>query len=230
MHEYWLANCEGFSIVRGSARARVTGVVVDPSDGRARSVLARSGTRGKVRAVPAARVAAVDPFEKVLYLERRVRPGSVTVPIGRVAGGASALARDGAVRCRGGAAWAAPRVRAGGRATAVAAGRASVLGAQRTRAAAEWCRPRAAASGRASALAARRAALVSRDWSRRRLAALRAWWLEAAVPAARRLRASVAAASVRACRAVGRTAAAVTRIAAERREARRGSSSSSAGG
>jgi hypothetical protein len=177
--EYWLANCEGFAIVRGRARGRVTGVVVDPEVGRARAVLARSGTRGKVRTVAAARVAAVDPFEKVLYLERRVRPGSVTVTVGRVVGGASALTRAGAVRCRGGVEWAGPRVCAGGRATAGAAGRASAVGARRARSAAAWLRPRAAAYGRASASAARCG--LSAAW---------AWWIRVAVPAGKSLWAS----------------------------------------
>ena len=72
--EYWLAHSEGFTIVSGGVRQRVAGVVVDPADGRARTMLVRAGVRGRTQAVPAARITAVDPFEKVLYLERRHAP------------------------------------------------------------------------------------------------------------------------------------------------------------
>src|SRR5690348_16753826 len=92
--DYWLAHCDGFAIARNGVRARVAGVVVDPADGRARSVLVRSAPGGRTRVVDAATVVAVDPFQKVLYLERR---GSGTARAAGRAGRASAV-RAAAVR------------------------------------------------------------------------------------------------------------------------------------
>lgn len=162
--EYWLAHSEGFAVVRGSVRRRVGGVVVDPADGRARTLLVRGDARGRSRPVPAASVVAVDPFDKVLYLEPRISPPS-RARTGQVV--RSGAARS-ALHVRSAAARTAPHVRRGGRVTASALtafaallwasavraaphvkahslrlGRASV---QAGRAAARWCRPHASAA------------------------------------------------------------------------------------
>jgi hypothetical protein len=169
--DYWLAHSEGFAVVRGSVRRRVEGVVVDPRDGRARTLLVRPDARGRSRAVPAAAVAAVDPFEKVLYLERRVRrprPVRVAPTLSRlrIVLAVAVQAAAGAVRA---AAAAAGR---GARAGVTGLGRGiewSTLyargvvhgGARGARSAAAWCGPRATACARGSRATARRAAVVS---------------------------------------------------------------------
>lgn len=72
MLEYWLDNAEGFEIqVRGVGRACVERVVVDPSSGRAEGLVVRSAILGRRRLVPVGAFAAVDPFERVLELDRR---------------------------------------------------------------------------------------------------------------------------------------------------------------
>jgi hypothetical protein len=176
--DYWLVHSEGFAVVRGSARRRVGGVVVDPADGRARTLLVRGDTRGRSRPVSAASVVAVDPFEKVLYLERR---SPVAARAAGRAGKRSAVRVGMAAQRLGGggrrtAAWLLPRAQAYGRVAVVVlaelARRAAVAGARHGRAAAAWSRPRAAAGARASvaactrcsAAAGRQARSLRRRW------------------------------------------------------------------
>jgi hypothetical protein len=68
--DYWLAHSEGFTLGKPSARRRVTGVLCDRHTGRAQTLYVES-IRRRPRTVPARSVAAVDPFKRVLYLERR---------------------------------------------------------------------------------------------------------------------------------------------------------------
>jgi hypothetical protein len=176
--DYWLVHSEGFSVVRGSARRRVGGVVVDPADGRARTLLVRGDTRGRSRSIAAASVVAVDPFEKVLYLERR------SPVVARAAGraGKTSAVRVGVAAQRLGvggrrtAAWILPRAQTSLRIALVVlselARRALVGGARRCRSAAAWSRPRAAAGarsavaacGRCSAATGRHARALRRRW------------------------------------------------------------------
>lgn len=162
--EYWLAHSEGFDLVRGSARHRVAGVVVDPADGRARTMLVHTGTKGRTQTVPAARVDAVDPFEKVLYLAPRPSRRRRAVAAARTTSPALARGRVLLVAaCRGAAAWAVPRLRVSAARVARAASvalawslprlrtqsrRAATGVAAGTRAGAAWCRPRVHAAGR----------------------------------------------------------------------------------
>ena len=71
VREYWLAHCEGFTVVESTSRLRVRAVVVDPTDGRASTVVAGAATSRRARVLPVDRIHAVDPFERVLYVEPR---------------------------------------------------------------------------------------------------------------------------------------------------------------
>lgn len=160
--DYWLVHSEGFAVARGSVRGRVGGVVVDPADGRARTLLVRGDARGRSRSVSAASVIAVDPFDKVLYLERR------SPVVARAAGraGKTSAVRAGAAAQRLGdggrrtAAWLLPRaqayVRVAARFVVELTNRALVGGARHGRALAAWSRPRAASGARSAAAACRR--------------------------------------------------------------------------
>jgi hypothetical protein len=170
--DYWLVHSEGFSVVRGSARRRVGGVVVDPADGRARTLLVRGDTRGRSRSIAAASVVAVDPFEKVLYLERR--SPAVARAAGR-AGKTSAVRVGGAAQRLGGggrrtAAWLLPRAQTywcvAVRFRAALTRRAQGDGARYGRAAADWSSPRVAAGARSSAAACARCSAAARRHAR----------------------------------------------------------------
>lgn len=185
--EYWLANAEGFEL----ARERVERVVVDPVHGSATELVVRSRVLpGRRRVVPAAMVVAVDPFERLLHVERRRRGLSLAVPVVRqaararrtltrlvLAAGARLLTWLDAQR---------PRLRA----WVIAAGRHGRALDARRAAALAWLRPRiwtqghaacvrgwalavaAAAAGRrldaCAAELARRGARLVRDRARRR--------------------------------------------------------------
>jgi len=132
--DYWLAHCEGFKLGKATSGKRVTGVVCDERTGRARTLFVESGLR-KSHALPAQRIAAVDPFNKVLYLEKRAPtratlpalPALPPLPVKRSAEGAlragssaarrfgvlaAAGARTGARYSRDGVVWLRPRLRA----------------------------------------------------------------------------------------------------------------------
>jgi hypothetical protein len=77
--DYWLAHCEGFDLGRSASGRHVTAVVCDRHTGHAHTLLVRSRTR-RTRMVPAHAISAVDPFNKVLYLEPRATFIRKTVP------------------------------------------------------------------------------------------------------------------------------------------------------
>jgi hypothetical protein len=138
--DYWLAHCEGFTL----GKRRVTGVVCDQSTGRARTLFVESGLR-KSHPLPARAVAAVDPFNKVLYLEKRTQRRS-TQTAGVVA---MATARH-------------------FRALAVAVGRISW---RYSKDGAVWLRPRLGSAARTTALLARKGYSEAALWLAPRLAA-----------------------------------------------------------
>ncbi len=75
--DYWLAHAEGFDVVaRGKRRRRVDHVVVDRQLGSASVLVVRSKRGRRHRVIPVVAVSAVDPFERLLYLSPRRRPGA----------------------------------------------------------------------------------------------------------------------------------------------------------
>jgi hypothetical protein len=151
--DYWLAHCEGFKL----GKRRITGVVCDERTGRARTLFIESGPR-KSQALPARAVAAVDPFNKVLYLEPRTRrrrtesAGLVAMATARQLGALTAAGARIGWRCaKDSAIWLRPRVRAAARTTAL-------LTRKHYSEAALWLAPRVAAGLRA--IVARTNALV----------------------------------------------------------------------
>ena len=160
--DYWLAHCEGFKLGKATSGKRVTGVVCDERTGHARTLFVESGLR-KSHALPAQKIAAVDPFNKVLYLEKRAPalpalPALPPLPVRRSAKGArragSAAARrfgvlaaaglrTGARYSRDGVVWLRPRLRAAVWTTAL-------FVRNRYAEAAFWLAPRIAAGLRAT--------------------------------------------------------------------------------
>lgn len=74
--DYWLAHCEGFKLGNATSGRRVAAVVCDRHTGHARTLLVESRRR-RPHMLPARTIAAVDPFNKVLYLEPRRNAGDV---------------------------------------------------------------------------------------------------------------------------------------------------------
>jgi hypothetical protein len=149
--DYWLAHCEGFKL----GKKRVTGVVCDQRTGHARTLLIESGLR-KSHPLPARAIAAVDPFNKVLYLEPRATRREL-----RLRGLVGPHARRGAVvgmaTARGSVALAAAGLRIGGR---------------HSKNGALWLGPRLGAAARTSALLARKWYSETALWLAPRLAAV----------------------------------------------------------
>jgi hypothetical protein len=123
--DYWLAHCEGFKLGKPTSSRQVAAVVCDQRTGRARMLVVKSGA-GRPHTLSAAAIAAVDPFNKVLYLEPRAprrtrqRAGAAAIAIARrlralAAAGAASGWRYG----KDGAIWLRPRVRAAARTTAL---------------------------------------------------------------------------------------------------------------
>jgi hypothetical protein len=178
VRKYWLAHCEGFTTARGGGRGRVAGVVLDPRNGRAHSVIVRSATAPRGRAVPAERVAAVDPFARVLYVDGRSVSLASRVEAGARTAHAAAVAAG--KRTRELAVWLRPRVQTCARAAAAG----TALTARRARDGAVWVEPRLAATARAgmagaqtlanmlfdacASSACRLAAAASEQWARER--------------------------------------------------------------
>jgi hypothetical protein len=90
--EYWLANSEGFSVAHPDGKERVTAVVIDPETLQARSLVVRRSRR-RTHVVAAARIAAVDPHGRVLYVTPRRRRGRAIAPSWRTAAPALGAAR-----------------------------------------------------------------------------------------------------------------------------------------
>jgi hypothetical protein len=114
--DYWLAHCEGFTLGKATSGRRVTGVVCDQRTGRARTLFVESGLR-RSHAVPAQAIAAVDPFNKVLYLEKRAPalPALPPLPALPVRSSAEGVLRAGATAARRFGVWAAAACRTGAR-------------------------------------------------------------------------------------------------------------------
>jgi hypothetical protein len=117
--DYWLAHCEGFKLGKATSGRRVTGVVCDQRTGRARTLFVESGLR-RSHAVPAQAIAAVDPFNKVLYLEKRAPalpalPALPPLPALPVRSSAEGVLRASSTAARRVGVWAAAAFRAGGR-------------------------------------------------------------------------------------------------------------------
>lgn len=125
--DYWLAHCEGFKLGKATSGRRVAGVLCDQRTGRARTLLIESGLR-KSQPLPARAVAAVDPFNRVLYLEKRTERRS-TQTAGVVAMATArhlraltvAVARISWRYSRDGAGWLRPRLVTAARTTALLA-------------------------------------------------------------------------------------------------------------
>ena len=165
--DYWLAHCEGFTLGKATSARRVTGVACDRHTGRAHTLYVESGRR-RPRTVPARSVAAVDPFTRVLYLERRTR-------IRRRAHGEATPRAS--VRVRPHARTAARVALAGARrsgALAVTGGRA---GARYGRNGVVWARPRLQAAARAAGPLVREHYVRTALLARRRYAELALWLL-----------------------------------------------------
>ena len=161
--DYWLAHCEGFTLGKASAR-RVTGVVCDRHTGRAQTLYVES-IRRRPRTVPARSVAAVDPFKRVLYLERRApvlrRARQNTTLRARV----SPYAHSAARACLAGARRSGALAAAGCR-----------IGARHGKNGVRWARPRLQAAARATPVLARKHYTQTALFARRRYAEL-AFWL-----------------------------------------------------
>jgi hypothetical protein len=149
--DYWLAHCEGFKL----GKKRVTGVVCDQHTGRARTLLIESGLR-KSHPLPARAIAAVDPFNMVLYLVPRAtrRDLSVRQHVGPHARRAAVV---GTATARGSLALAAAGLRIGWRYS-----RNGVV----------WLGPRVGAAVLTSALVARKCYSETALWLAPRLAAV----------------------------------------------------------
>jgi hypothetical protein len=157
VREYWLANCVGFAVAGSPTHARVKAVVVDPADGRAHHVLVGGWTRRRTRVLPAERIEAVDPFERVLYPQSsspiRTTTRSLVEIVARfnlwLRPQLRMLAIVVRTRCREIATWLRPRLRA-----AVASVRAH------SRDGLEWLRPRALRAARSASRRVRAASGV----------------------------------------------------------------------
>jgi hypothetical protein len=134
--DYWLAHCEGFTLGKAASARRVTGVACDRHTGHAHTIYVES-IRRRPRTVPARSVAAVDPFKRVLYLERRApvlrRTREQATLRARVSPYAHSAARVGLAGARRSGALAAAGCRIGAR-----YGRNGVV----------WARPRLQAAAR----------------------------------------------------------------------------------
>jgi hypothetical protein len=155
--DYWLAHCEGFKLGKATSGRRVTGVVCDQRTGRARTLFVESGLR-KSHAVPAQAIAAVDPFNKVLYLEKRAPalPTLPPLPALPVRSSAEAALRAGSTAARRLGVWAAAAFRTG-----VRYGRKGVA----------WSRPRLRAAAWATAWFVRTRYAEAALWLMPRIAA-----------------------------------------------------------
>lgn len=123
--DYWLAHCEGFKLGKPTSSRQVAAVVCDRRTGRARMLVVKSGA-GRPHTLSAGAIAAVDPFNKVLYLEpraqrrRRQRAGAAAIAIGlRLRALAAAGAANGRRYGKDGAIWLRPRVRTAARTIAL---------------------------------------------------------------------------------------------------------------
>jgi hypothetical protein len=203
--DYWLAHCEGFDLGRSASGRRVTGVVCDQRTGHARTLMVRSRAR-RTHMLPAQAISAVDPFNKVLYLEpRRIALIRKNLPraSARYAADGMRVARHWLVTLR---AFVKPHAR-NALVRTVALGRAGFAAGTRYCAdGAVWLRPRLRVAARETAVLARRGARAGRSntgalatWVRRRapVAARRALLLlQSAVAAEARGRATVRRARV----------------------------------
>jgi hypothetical protein len=163
--EYWLAHGEGFRVAsRLGHRRHVDHVIVDPGGGHAVAVVVRSSLGGRHRTLPAHAFGGVDPFRRVLYLERPHR-GAVATSAART--GCSHVAR----RTTAAVVWLGPRSRATAtavghagshtaRRTTAAVGSAGSHTARRTAAAAAWLGPHS----RAAALTASQRTGAAVEW------------------------------------------------------------------
>jgi hypothetical protein len=113
--DYWLAHCEGFKL----GKAQVTAVLCDRHTGHARMLFVKSGA-GRPHTLSARAIAAVNPFNKVLYLEPRTprrrmqSAGRVALAIARQLRLRAAAGLRISVLCsRDGVVWLCPRLRAG---------------------------------------------------------------------------------------------------------------------
>jgi hypothetical protein len=161
--DYWLAHCEGFTLGKASSARRVTGVVCDRHTGHAHTLYVES-IRRRPRTVPARSVAAVDPFKRVLYLERHApvlrRARENATLRARVSPYAQSAARAGLAGARSSGALAVAGCRIGGR-----YGKNGVL----------WARPRLQAQARRTALGARTHYAQTAVFARRRYAEIALW-------------------------------------------------------
>jgi len=152
--DYWLAHCEGFDLGRSASGRHVTAVVCDRHTGHAHTLLVRSRTR-RTRMVPAHAISAVDPFNKVLYLEPRTTFIRKTVPhfSARHAAAGLLVARHWLVALRAFVKPYAHNAAVG----ATTLGRAGLrAGARYGADGAAWLRPRLGAAAREAAVLARR--------------------------------------------------------------------------
>ena len=130
--EYWLAHAEGFDVVsRRKPRHRVDHVIVDRQVGAASVLVVRRRRGRRTRVIPVSAIAAVDPFERLLYVTPKRRA--------RTAAHGAYRAQQAAVT------WAHPRL--------VETARLTHRGSVR---AGTWLRPRIVAASRATTLAAAR--------------------------------------------------------------------------
>jgi hypothetical protein len=142
--EYWLAHAEGFELAsRGTGRERVEAVVVDPADGRAKGLIISASSHRK-KLVPADAVVAVDPFARLLHVERGEHaflPLASSALLSVVTWLRRAIpprARAAGARLHATSAWLKPRLAS----STVRAGQHGRAFSARTRAAATWLRPR----------------------------------------------------------------------------------------
>jgi len=106
VHAYWLANSEGFALGRG----RVETVVRGPEAATVDALVVRAGPLRRRRLVDAEAVAAVDPAQRVLLVDRRPRrKPRVRATIAQGRRDAAPYARAAAEATARGWAWTRPR-------------------------------------------------------------------------------------------------------------------------
>ena len=165
VHAYWLANSEGFALGRG----RVESVVREPEAATVDALVVRTPLRRR-RVVDPDAVAAVDPVQRVLLVERRPRRRlPVRTTLGRARSGTAPYARAAAGATARGWAWTRPRAATALRLALALARAYAIRAGQELAATAAWLRPRLAeAATRSSAAARARAAALARERRRRR--------------------------------------------------------------